>query len=1031
MTLQRETFINPPAEWRSMPFWSLNDWLEADEITRQLDEFHRGGYGGAYLHSRTGLETHYLGEDWWTAMDAGRDACERLGLECWFYDEDRWPSGFAGGEVPLASEAYHTRCLMRLEKSADLPQTADVLAEDDAYRYVCYKARMGDPWFNGTVWVDLGNPDTVKAFLDCSYDPYVERYRDDIKAGLVKGIFTDEPQVSPKTDGLNNAGALPFTPGLLEDFQARNGYDLRDHFASLFEEAGDWKKVRLHYYQAVARRFEGSFSRQIGQYCDKAGIEWTGHLNGEENFRAVTQNVGNAMLQYRHFQRPGIDFLGLHINGGLNAAKSCSSVANQVGRTRRLSEMFGISGQNMNFEDRKWIADWHAVCGINHVCPHLSLYSMRGCRKRDYPPTLSPQQPWWPWNTALEDHLARMSYASTVGRFAAEMLVIHPLESSYFHHPDTMDAARAFEQMLEGLMAAHRDWDFGDEALMSEIASTEADRITVGEMSYPAVVLPMMTTLRRTTLDLLLAFARNGGTLVAVEHWPSLVDAEPDEEALSELARAGTLVTAADLTEHLAAALPPGVTLEGRGSQSVYTQRRAVDDGQLVMLTNTDRLQAATVSLKLNDADDAVYWCPDSGQSWKLQANAQGVFELHLAPAQAAIVTTSAASSQAQPGDTYLAPQPGHTLATLDGEWNIQRLDPNALTLDFARWSADGETFRDAEPVIAIFERLMEQNYEGPLTLIFSAQVATRPAQTSVVVENPELYRAITVNGQAVDFSGGEFYRDHSFRQANCTAALTEGANEIRLELDFVPPAPASPNRTVSGCATGGRDDADTPFWQLDDIRRYGTEIESIYLIGDFGVAPQAAQPATMDTERNQRGYLEPMPVHWFEGFTIGEEPAQAAGDLTPQGYPFFAGRLRLTQTFELPDRPAGQRIILQFAKTEAQVLQVEVNGQPLPPVVWKPLEVDITDAVQAGTNTLSITVVNSLRNLLGPHHHVKGEMVSVGPGTFTGAGFWASGPGDEDWIERRAAGKSCTAWRDAYACIPLGLLEPPSILSR
>lgn len=84
-----QEFKNPSAQWRSVPFWALNDNLEPAEIKRQLAAFAEGGFGGAYLHSRIGLLTEYLGEEWWQAMDAGVEACEELGIECWFYDEDK------------------------------------------------------------------------------------------------------------------------------------------------------------------------------------------------------------------------------------------------------------------------------------------------------------------------------------------------------------------------------------------------------------------------------------------------------------------------------------------------------------------------------------------------------------------------------------------------------------------------------------------------------------------------------------------------------------------------------------------------------------------------------------------------------------------------------------------------------------------------------------------------------------------------------------------------------------------------------
>ena len=223
MSLSFDTFVNPPKQFRSVPFWSLNDVLDPAEIRRQMEAFGQGGFGGAYLHSRIGLLTKYLGDDWWAAMDAGVRAAGELDLEAWFYDEDKWPSGFAGGIVPLQSEDYHARCLLRLDKAQAVPQTGEVLAEDDTYRYVCYKMRMGNPWHNGTCWVDLMNPRQVQAFIECSYKPYAKRYAADFGHAAL-GIFTDEPQISRATDRVSNAGAVSYSPVVRQAFKARCGY---------------------------------------------------------------------------------------------------------------------------------------------------------------------------------------------------------------------------------------------------------------------------------------------------------------------------------------------------------------------------------------------------------------------------------------------------------------------------------------------------------------------------------------------------------------------------------------------------------------------------------------------------------------------------------------------------------------------------------------------------------------------------------------------------------------------------------------
>lgn len=52
--------------------------------------------GGAFLHSRVGLKTEYLGPEWFDLTNAVVDEAARLGMEAYLYDEDRWPSAAPG-----------------------------------------------------------------------------------------------------------------------------------------------------------------------------------------------------------------------------------------------------------------------------------------------------------------------------------------------------------------------------------------------------------------------------------------------------------------------------------------------------------------------------------------------------------------------------------------------------------------------------------------------------------------------------------------------------------------------------------------------------------------------------------------------------------------------------------------------------------------------------------------------------------------------------------------------------------------------
>lgn len=94
-----EQFRNPSPAFRSKPFWAWNGKLEEEELLRQVHVLEQMGFGGFFMHSRTGLETEYLSEEWFRLTRACAREGRKLGLAPWIYDEDRWPSGSAGGIV--------------------------------------------------------------------------------------------------------------------------------------------------------------------------------------------------------------------------------------------------------------------------------------------------------------------------------------------------------------------------------------------------------------------------------------------------------------------------------------------------------------------------------------------------------------------------------------------------------------------------------------------------------------------------------------------------------------------------------------------------------------------------------------------------------------------------------------------------------------------------------------------------------------------------------------------------------------------
>ena len=95
-------FQDPDRAYTIVPFWSWNGTLDPDEAKRQIDLMIDKGVYGAFMHARAGIdygETPYFSDGWWEAMDTTIAYSARKGFYSWLYDEDKWPSGSAGGRT--------------------------------------------------------------------------------------------------------------------------------------------------------------------------------------------------------------------------------------------------------------------------------------------------------------------------------------------------------------------------------------------------------------------------------------------------------------------------------------------------------------------------------------------------------------------------------------------------------------------------------------------------------------------------------------------------------------------------------------------------------------------------------------------------------------------------------------------------------------------------------------------------------------------------------------------------------------------
>ena len=87
------------SKYKAVPFWSWNDRLEKTELINQVKWMKENGFGGYFMHARSGLKTEYLDDEWFDCIETSVDEGDKLGLKSWAYDENGWPSGFVGGKL--------------------------------------------------------------------------------------------------------------------------------------------------------------------------------------------------------------------------------------------------------------------------------------------------------------------------------------------------------------------------------------------------------------------------------------------------------------------------------------------------------------------------------------------------------------------------------------------------------------------------------------------------------------------------------------------------------------------------------------------------------------------------------------------------------------------------------------------------------------------------------------------------------------------------------------------------------------------
>ncbi len=917
-------------DYRPIPFWSWNDKLEPDRLVQQIEWMHRNGIGGFFMHARGGLLTEYLGEEWMQCCDACCEKAAALDMDAYMYDENGWPSGFAGGKL-LSDEnnrdRYLTHNVGAFDKAAMVSYKIDGQTLQRADKGDKTSRYLNVYCHTAVSTVDILNPDVVEKFLNSTHRAYKARYGERFSQ-KIKGFFTDEPQYF-RWD-------TAYTPMIERYFQEHYGQDVLDGLGLLFAEKQGYETFRFRYWSGMRALFLQNFAKKLYDFCQENNMSLTGHYVEESSIGYQIACCGGVMPFYEYEHIPGIDWLGRDTYGEL-AVKQVGSAAAQCGKKRVITETFGCCGWDVTPRELKKLLDYQYVGGVNVMCHHLLPYAEYGQRKRDYPQHYTPLNPW------INRHFKRFNDCYTrlgalIGNSTelADVCVLLPVTAAYidFRRNEPHFGVEATETFLretvEGLGEAHIGHHYVDETLLAKHGKTENGKLVCGRCAYRYCILPSCKNLTASTYALLQEFAAAGGKLLITGDAPAYLDGVP---FTCELTSTATM-------EEIKSTQPYAID-----NHALRSCMRMSEEGAFVFVINPTA-EAQTFTLHAGLSRSARVLDTDALTLSKPRPLTQT-----LRGGQSVLL---------YPCDKKPKPQPQPPVVPWQGDMRVVRSTANTMAIDAARIARDGEDFGESKPLIQIFAELLEERYAGKLRLQYEFESRITPSDCKLYAEDMNTY-SVEINGVTVQ-KQSTLEHEPKVGVYDVAEHVQKGVNKVVITLHYYQ------DESVYFALFG-----EGVTESLRNCMVYNTALESVYLAGEFGVYPVGLRDGQTDA------------TAVCDGFVI-DAPQPNVRDFLRDGYAMFAGEITLEHELE-----CGKDGCVLEIGGRWQTAEIECNGKRR--TLLFDTAADISDMVKKGKNTVRVTLTTSLRNLMGPHHFALcDEPTAVGPETFDLSGHWKDG---------------------------------------
>ena len=406
--------------------------------------------------------------------------------------------------------------------------------------------------FNNDDFIDFINRDAVKLLVDNLYEEYKKRFGEYFQNTFV-GFFSDEPMIGSNYYFNASLGAksgydrkigtpgqtLPWTDDIMNGLNARLGKDARYALPALwFYDKNVSHSLREDYMDILSDLYRRNFVMQVGEWCKKNGMLYSGHVLEDNNLHT---RYGNGPGHYFRSQEgqtmPGFDIV-LHqllpdhadcdYNGSASfqmnsafyhyvLAKLTSSAAHTYEEFdgKALGEITIGYGWAEGTRLAKWLYDYCLVRGINHfINGAISPYF----RDDMHPPHFGAKNNREPQEKGAAKLFGYLNRATSLlcGAHIANALILY---NARIEWSNLEGEYQLVENAAKVLYDRHIDFDILSEDLLDKV-SVENGKICICREKFDCLVVPYAKYLSDDMQKKINALIERGADVVFCEAIP-------------------------------------------------------------------------------------------------------------------------------------------------------------------------------------------------------------------------------------------------------------------------------------------------------------------------------------------------------------------------------------------------------------------------------------------------------------------------------------------------------------------------------